>query len=194
MKQSIIELKGQVYDLNVIRSSALCLRTECILSTRCATNEETYVIECSSGYTAKVAFNGHIHLLKNNQPYEPVLVDCEGKAKAISLVECLRQMTTTSLLANQQTQTTYGIACNSLRTTVLSKAIIDLAKGKSNLIVVQTTELSVMDQLLIEALGKTHHVRYTNGNNTAIMISKGCNSDSVIKSPSTQCQLLKMHS
>lgn len=194
MKQNIIELKGQVFDLNVIRSSALCLRTERILTTRCDTADESYVIESSSGYNARIAFNGRIRLFKNNTPVAPVFHEADSTAKPISLVECLLKMTKSALHTHQQKNALANVADNTLRTTVLSKAILNLARGQSDIIAVQSTELSVMDQLLVEALSKTHDVRFTNDSSTSIVISKSCHSHNFVKHADIPCQITQMHS
>lgn len=194
MKQSMIELKGQVYDLNVIRSSALCLRTNHILHTSCATHEASYVIKCSSGYTVKISFDGKLLLLKDGLPVEPLPEDHDNSTKPASLVECLRKMSVNPLLTNPHSDTAYKANPEKwIKTTVLSKAIVDMAIGRTSMIAVQLTELSVMEELLIEALQNTHVVTFTDGAHNAIIISKSGSRGRVNKNADAQCQIAQMH-
>ena len=184
--KQVIDVKGARYDLAVISSKALCLRTDCKLSTHCSTAAQQYVIECSSGYTATISFDGKVYLTKDNNPV-PAYIGA-GARKPITLVECLQKLTA-SALQHKPAQNQTSIDLVARKTTVLGKAIIDLLAGESDLIACQTSELSVMDQLLIEALSHSHDVRYSEGANTAIMISRPINKpDSV----TAQCHPVKM--
>lgn len=190
----VIELNGTVYDLNVIRSSALCLRTNHILHTCCATQEASYVIKCSSGYTVKISFDGQISLLKDGLTVEPQSEEPDNSIQQVSLVECLRKMSAHPLLVNQQNSDTDNTPSQKwLKTTVLSKAIVDMAIGKSSMITIQLTELSVMEHLIIEALKNTHVVTNTDGNPNAIIISKSGNQIRAPKNANPKCQIELMH-
>lgn len=187
-------VQGIEYDLSVLRTSSLCLVSNCILNAHCAINDNSFVISCSSGSSAHIGFDGHISKIKSAIPIHHT---DQTKAKPITVVECVRRMnhdTLKVISGNQRPSTELGIHCPIIKTTTLAKGLINLAVGLSDMVAVKLTELSVMDSLLLEALNHTHDVSYTDGDDRFILIERK-HKPSIGQKSEEQCQtVVKLNS